>query len=95
MALVRQAIEILGQAAMKTDPSSDLGQTLLDTIKKLAKGAPPGQASAPGTVEPQALRNIAAQAKQQAPMQALMRSVGSGPMAAPPGGAGMPPTPGE
>ena len=96
MALVRQAIEILGQAAVKSDPSSDLGQALLNSIQKLAKHAPAGQASAPGSVEPQALRNIASQARQQAPMQALMRNVGNSPMAAPPtGGAGAPPTPGE
>lgn len=93
MALVRQAIEILGQAATKTDPSSDMGQALLNAIQKLAKHAPAGQAAAPGSVEPQALRNIQAQAKQQAPLQALMRSMGGGPQAAAPtagpGGPGM------
>ena len=78
MALVRQAIQILGQAANKADPSSDLGQALLKSIQTLAKHAPAGQASAPGSVEPQALRNIASSARQQAPMQALMRSMGGG-----------------
>jgi hypothetical protein len=103
MALVRQAIEILGQAAVKTDPSNALGQALLKSIQNLAKHAPAGQAQAPGTVEPQALRNIAAQAKQQAPLQALMRNLGGGgqggaPPSMPPGGGAMPPgggAPGE
>ncbi len=90
MALVRQAIEILGQAANKTDPSSDLGQMLLQSIQKLAKVAPAGQSGTPGSVEPQALRNIASQARQQGPMQALLRSIGPGAQAAPPSA-----TPGE
>ncbi len=86
VALVQQAIKILGQAVQKSDPSSDLGQTILTCIQKLAKDAPAGQGAAPGGIENQALRNLQAQAKQQAPLMALNRMAGPPQAAAPTAG---------
>lgn len=94
IAMVQEALKTLGSAAMKTDPSSQLGQTLLECIKKLAKDAPSSQAGMPGSIQPQAMRNIASQSQQQAPMMALQRLMQNQPppMAAapttPPPGAG-------
>lgn len=88
---VRQAISILQEAFGDTDPTSDLGQDILDTIKKLSRSAPPMQ-GAPG-IGREALLNLVAQARQSAPLQAVMRSMAQG--GAPGGAPGMmPPAPG-
>ena len=72
-----------------TDPSSELGSAILDSIKKLGSKAPPMNA-APG-VGMQALMKMMTEARQSAPLQALMRSQGSG--AAPAAGAAAPQAP--
>jgi hypothetical protein len=98
MALVQQAVKILQEAAAKCDPSSDLGQSILQSVQKLGKHAPPNQATQ--GIQAQTLRNLADKARQQAPLMALMRSMGQGgapggmpgsPMGAPAGAAPAPP----
>jgi hypothetical protein len=81
MALVQQAVKILQEAASKCDPSSDIGQSILGSVQKLAKHAPPGQGS-PG-VEMQSLRNLMQQARQQAPVQAMQRQMTPPPVVSP------------
>ncbi len=94
LAKVRQAIAILQEAFNGTDPTGELGSAIIDSIKKLGSKAPPMQ-GAPG-VGMEALRNLMTQARQQAPLQALMRSQAGGGApggGAAPGAAPMPPSP--
>jgi hypothetical protein len=85
IAQVRQAIDLLQKAFSGTDPTGELGKSILESIKKLGAVAPAMQ-GAPG-VGKEALLQALMQARQSAPMQALMRSMASG------GGAGGPGAP--
>ena len=84
MAEVAQAVKILQQAFSKVDPGGDAGHAILKAIEQLSKVAPVTKA-APG-VGQEALRNLAMQAKQQAPLEMLLRQQAGG-AGQPPGGA--------
>lgn len=76
MAEVAQAVKVLQGAFGKLDPTSEAGHAVLKAIESLSKVAPVTKA-APG-VGPEALRNLVAQAQQQAPLQALLRQQAAG-----------------
>lgn len=76
------AVKVLQDAFQGVDPGSDAGQAILTAIKSLSKVAPVSKA-APG-IGNEALRNIQTQARQQAPLEMLLRQQAAGGQ---PGGA--------
>lgn len=88
MAKVSQAVKILQDAFGGVDPASDTGHAILKSIEQLSKVAPVTQA-APG-VGQEALRGLALQARQQAPLEMLLRQQAAGAGQPPAGGAAPP-----
>jgi hypothetical protein len=86
LAKVGTAVKVLQDAFQGVDPGSDAGQAILTAIKSLSKVAPVAKA-APG-IGNEALRNISTQARQQAPLEMLLRQQAAG--GGQPGGAGPP-----
>lgn len=84
MAKVASAVKILQDAFSGVDPASDVGHAILKSIEQLSKVAPVTKA-APG-VGHEALRNIATQARQTAPLEMLLRQQAAG-AGGQPGGA--------
>lgn len=76
MAEVAQAVKILQGAFGKVDPGGEAGHAILKSIEQLSKLAPVTKA-APG-VGQEALRNLAMQARQQAPLEMLLRQQAAG-----------------
>jgi hypothetical protein len=81
---VRAAVKILQELAGTIDPASDIGKAVFDSIKKLSAHAPANKATQ--GLENTALQDIAAKAKQSAPLMGLM----GGAAGIPQGGSGSP-----
>lgn len=92
MAKVQAAVRVLLEASSGLDPASDGGQTVLQCIQRLSKVA--GTAPASPGVGVEALRGLAQQAGQQAPLLALLRQQQGGGGQPPPGGGAPPPATG-
>jgi len=91
IAKVRQAIKLLEEALRDVGSTSEIGDAILTSIKKLASKAPQNATTA--GAESSQLQALAAKARQMAPMLALARSQGgggAGGAGAPPGGGGAP-----
>lgn len=90
MAQVREAVSLLQMALPNVPIGSELHKVVLKSITDLSKSAPASEAS-PG-IQQTAIKDLAANQQQQAPLVALMRSMqGQGSM----GGGGSPmPAPG-
>ena len=80
--MVSEAVKVLQKAFGMLDPTSEAGRAILESINKLGKVAPVSQA-APG-IGPEALRNLAQQAQQEAPLAMLLRKQMTGGVAGPP-----------
>lgn len=74
MAQVREAVSLLQMALPNIPMGSELHSKVLKTITDLSKSAPASEAS-PG-IQQTAIKDLAAQQQQMAPMVALMRSMG-------------------
>ena len=71
---IKGAVQILQQLVGDLDPASDMGQAVLESIKKLSKFSSHGQAMA--GAEMTSLRNMQQRAQQMAPLQMLMSRLG-------------------
>lgn len=77
MSKVREAVHLLELALPNLPTGSDPHKDVLDAISKLSKSVPPTEA-VPG-VQTTQLLGLTQRAAQQAPLQALARSMGEGP----------------
>jgi|DEB19_MinimDraft_2_1074335.scaffolds.fasta_scaffold161822_2 hypothetical protein len=77
MSKVREAIRLLEMALPNLPTGSDPHKDVLDSIGKLSKSVPATEAI-PGVQQSQLL-GLQQEAAKQAPLQALMRSMGQGP----------------
>jgi hypothetical protein len=87
-AMVQEAVDMLEKALQGVPPQHPLHKTLLDSISKLSKAAPP-QSASPG-VGLTALKAMLADRQRQAPMAPLMGGGAGGPPP-PPSPTGTPP----